>query len=66
MISQTGGANLQGGGTNLLFCQIFPENYMKMKEFEPGGGRGTHIPDGHLRSANGITDGEMNTCSTFL
>ena len=41
-ISQTGGANLQNGGVNILFFQIFPENYMKMKEFGPGGG--AHIP----------------------
>ena len=37
-ISQTGGgANFQGGGANLLFNQIFPENCMKMKEFGPRG-----------------------------
>ena len=28
-----GGANFQGVGKNLLFGQIFPESYMKMKEF---------------------------------
>ena len=30
-----GGANLRGGGANLLFGQIFTENCMKMKR---GGG----------------------------
>ena len=30
-----GGANLQGGGANLLFGQKFPENCMNMKEFGP-------------------------------
>ena len=34
-ISETGGANFQGGGTNLLFGQISPENCMKMKECGP-------------------------------
>ena len=33
-----GGAKFQGLGTNVLFNQMFPENYMKMKEFGPGGG----------------------------
>ena len=28
-----GEGNLQGGGENLLFGQIFPENCMEMKEF---------------------------------
>ena len=37
-ISETGGANFQGGDKNLLFGQFFPENCMKMKEFGPGGG----------------------------
>ena len=32
-----GSANFQGGGANLLFGQISPENCMKMKEFGPGG-----------------------------
>ena len=30
-----GGANFQGGGTNLLNCQNFTKNCMKMKEFGP-------------------------------
>ena len=29
------GANLQGGGANLFFGQIFPKNCMKIKEFGP-------------------------------
>ena len=37
-ISQTGGANFQGGGANLLFGQFFTKNCIKMKEFGPGGG----------------------------
>ena len=46
-----GGANPQGGGANLLFCPIFTENCMKMKEFGPGGGgRASLAPP--LRSAN--------------
>ena len=43
-IYETGGggggggvANFKGGGKNLLFGQIFPENCMKMKEFGPRG-----------------------------
>ena len=28
------GANPKGGGFNLLFGQIFPENWTKMKEIE--------------------------------
>ena len=32
-----GGANPQGGGTNLLFGCKFPENCMKMKDFGPRG-----------------------------
>ena len=32
-----GGANPQGEGANLLFGQKIPKNYMKMKEFGPGG-----------------------------
>ena len=43
------GANLQGGGANLLFGQKFPENCMKIKEFGPGGER---VPGCPLRSAN--------------
>ena len=31
-ISHTEGTNPQDGGTSLLFCQLFPENCMKMKE----------------------------------
>ena len=47
-----GGANLQGGGTHLLFGQKFPENCMKMKEFGPRGG---HVSlASPLRSANGL------------
>ena len=45
-----GGANPQGGGTNLLFGKKFPENCMKMKEFGPGG-RMFLVPT-PLRSAN--------------
>ena len=40
-ISQTGDANLQGRGANLLFLQNFPQNCMKMKkklDREGGGG----------------------------
>ena len=29
------GANSQDGYANLLFCKIFPENCIKMKEFGP-------------------------------
>ena len=37
-VSQTGGANLKGGGgADLLFGQICPENRMKMKEIGPRG-----------------------------
>ena len=53
-ISQTGGANPQGGGANLLFCPIFPKNCMKMKEFGPRGGGGASLAP--LRSVN-VTDG---------
>ena len=31
-IFQTGGANLRGGYANLLFGQIFAENFMEMTE----------------------------------
>ena len=51
-ISQTGawGANCKGGGTNLLFWRISPENCMKMKKKIIGGdGR---IPGTPLGSAN--------------
>ena len=34
------GADLQGGYANLLLGQIFPENYMKLKEIGPSGERG--------------------------
>ena len=34
-MSQTGAVNPKGGGTNLLFGQIFPESCMKMKEIAP-------------------------------
>ena len=38
-----GRANFQGGGANLLFYPIFPQNLMKMKEIGPGwGGEGAH------------------------
>ena len=40
-----GCANPQGGGANLLFGQITPQNCMKMKEFGP---RGDHVPSAHL------------------
>ena len=33
-----GDANPKGGGASLIFGQIYPENCMKMKEIEPGGG----------------------------
>ena len=32
-----GDANSQSGCPNLLFCKLFAENCMKMKEFGPGG-----------------------------
>ena len=32
-----GGAKPQGGGANLLFGKKFAEDYLKMKEFGPGG-----------------------------
>ena len=32
-----GGAKLQDRGANLIFGQICPENYMKLKEFGPKG-----------------------------
>ena len=36
-----GGANSLGeGDANIRFCQIFPKNCMKLKEFGPRGGRG--------------------------
>ena len=38
-----GGANLQGGGTNLLFDPIFPDNCNKTKEFEPRGEEDTSL-----------------------
>ena len=35
-----GGINPSGGGgANIQFCQIFPKNCMKLKEFGWGGGR---------------------------
>ena len=34
-----GCANSQNGCANLLFCNFFAENCMKMKEFGPGVGR---------------------------
>ena len=37
--SWVGGANSQSECANLLFCKFFAENYMKMKEFGPGGAR---------------------------
>ena len=45
-----GGANLHGGGANLLFGQIFGKNYMKMKEFGSRGGHMSLAPS-PLRSA---------------
>ena len=45
-ITETGGANFQGGGESLLFGQNFPKNGKKMKEFRPGGGG--HVPDAPL------------------
>ena len=44
-----GGANPQGGGTNLLFCQIFPTTCMKMNEIGSGGR--TRVSGAHFRSA---------------
>ena len=44
-----GGANFQGGGINLLFNQIFPQNCMKMEEFGPR--EGARIRSTPLRSA---------------
>ena len=39
-ISQTGGwATSKMEAKNLLFCQISPQDCMKMKEFGPGGAR---------------------------
>ena len=43
-ISQTGGTNLQGVGTNLLFGQFFPDNCMKKKEFGSRGGQASLVP----------------------
>ena len=34
------GANSQSGCTNLLFCEFFAKNCMKMKQFGP---RGDHV-----------------------
>ena len=48
------GANPQGGIANLLFGQKFPENCIKMKEFEPRGGGGR--PWRSLRSANALNE----------
>ena len=36
-----GGANSKSGCVTLLFCKLFAENCMKMKEFGP---RGAHVP----------------------
>ena len=38
--SRGGGANPRGGGANIRFCQIFPKNYIKLKEFGPPWGGG--------------------------
>ena len=35
-----GGANSRGEGGNIRFCQNFPKNCMKLKEFGPSGGGG--------------------------
>ena len=45
-----GDTNFQGGGTDLLFCQMFHKNCMKTKEFLPRGGR--DFLTSPLRSAN--------------
>ena len=37
------------GGTNIQFCQIFPKNCIKLKEFGPPGG--ACVPHAPLRSA---------------
>ena len=50
-ISQRWGRQPQGGGANLLFCQSFPENCMKMKDFGHRWGGASLAPP--LRSANG-------------
>ena len=47
------------GSANILFCQSFPENCMKMKEFGPGGG-GSRVPGGPLRSANAVYSGKAS------
>ena len=38
-----GGANSPGGDANIWFCQIFPKNCMKLKEFGPLGGHTSKI-----------------------
>ena len=45
------GANPQAWGKDPLFCRIFAENFIKMKESAP---RGSRVPSAPLESVNDV------------
>ena len=45
------GANPPGGGANIGFCQIFPKNWMKLKEFGPRG-EGASLTSANSKASN--------------